>query len=140
MKSIDWLLNELKIQKKVFFSSKKTRDIVETRWVAMWFYRLSGKSYLEIGRKIGRDHTTVMNGCAKISDSLKIFAESLFTRYKEEVCQEKVSFEPTPPPTTKKIIIKVPDYKHSKIILKEIEETLLPQSITQNWRAHGWNL
>lgn len=137
MKSIDWLLDQLNVRREIFFSPQQSRDIVEKRWVAMWFYRCAGKSFLEIARKVGRDHTTVLHGCKTMNVTLKNLAEELLMKYASEVSKTGVSFEPTEP---KKITIKIPDYKHSKIVFKEVDENLLPKTIDQHWREHGWNL
>ncbi len=57
---------------EVILSSKRTRDIVFPRQVAMYLCRdLTGMSLPRIGQFFGgRDHTTVMHACEKIQEEL----------------------------------------------------------------------
>lgn len=118
MRSIDWILAHLNIKKADFFSGKHTRDIVQKRWVAIWFYYVAGKNYCEIARKVGRDHTSVIHAINKMDATIKNLAEELLMLYATEVSKTKVEFQHTEKP---KVLKKVPDYKHSKVVEKEVD-------------------
>lgn len=118
MRSIDWILAHLNIKKADFFSGKHTRDIVQKRWVAIWFYYAAGKNYSEIARKVGRDHTSVINAIKKMDATIKNLAEELLMLYSSEMSKTNIEFQHTEKP---KVIKKVPDYAHSKIVLKEVD-------------------
>lgn len=118
MRSIDWILAHLNIKKADFFSGKHTRDIVQKRWVAIWFYYVAGKNYCEIARKIGRDHTSVINAIKKMDATIKNLAEELLMLYATEVSKTPINFTHTEKP---KVTVKVPDYKHSEVVEKEVD-------------------
>ena len=53
-------------------SSQKNKAVSEARQIAMYLMKtMLGRSTTDIGRDIGRDHTTVMYGCEKIEKLLK---------------------------------------------------------------------
>ena len=118
MKSIDWILAHLNISRTDFFSKKKTRDIIQKRWVAIWFYWVAGKNYSEIARKVGRDHTSVFNAIKKMDVTIKNLAEELLMLYATEVSKTSINFTHTEKP---KVTVKVPDYKNSKVVEKEVD-------------------
>lgn len=43
------------------------RSVVRARMLACWMLRETGKSFPEIGRLFGRDHTTVMHACRSVA-------------------------------------------------------------------------
>lgn len=118
MRSIDWLLAHLNIKKADFFSGKHTRDIVNKRWVAIWFYYVAGKNQSEIARKLGRDHTSISNALKKMDATIKNLAEELLMLYVAENNKAPIEFTRTEKP---KVTVKVPDYKHSKVVEKEVD-------------------
>ncbi len=134
MKSIDWLLDQLNVKREMFFSSQQSRDIVEKRWVVIWFYWVAGKNYSEIARKIGKDRSTVFHAINKMDTTLKNLAEELLMLYATEVSKTKVEFQHTEKP---KVLKKVPDYKHSKVVEKEVDFDEANKPIK---RISKWNL
>jgi chromosomal replication initiation ATPase DnaA len=44
----------------------RDRTCVNARHVAMWLMRDAGRSYPEIGKEIGMDHTSVMSGVRRV--------------------------------------------------------------------------
>lgn len=57
---------------------RMTRYILDARHVVMWLLHDSGRSYSEIGRELGKDHTTVRNACERVErrpDLLAVAAE-----------------------------------------------------------------
>lgn len=118
MKSIDWILAHLNISRTDFFSKKQTRDITQKRWVVIWFYWVAGKNYSEIARKIGKNHTTVIHAINKMDATIKNLAEELLMLYATEVSKTSINFTHTEKP---KVLKKVPDYKHSKVVEKEVD-------------------
>lgn len=134
MKSIDWILAHLNISRTDFFSKKQTRDITQKRWVVIWFYWVAGKNYSEIARKIGKDRSTVCHAINKMDVTLKNLAEELLMLYATEVSKTKVEFQHTEKP---KVLKKVPDYKHSKVVEKEVDFDEANKPIK---RISKWNL
>lgn len=47
---------------------------VRARQVAMWLMRDAGRSYPEIGRELGMDHTSCMNGVRRVEASALLLA------------------------------------------------------------------
>ena len=45
MDSKAWLLDQLGMTEEKLYSSCRQRDLVNKRWVMMWFYRAAGKSF-----------------------------------------------------------------------------------------------
>jgi chromosomal replication initiation ATPase DnaA len=43
------------------------RSVTSARMIACWLLRETGMSYPEIGRALGRDHTTIMHACRVIA-------------------------------------------------------------------------
>ena len=66
-------------------SKKRNREIAMPRQIAMYMCReMIGLSTTAIGRSFGnRDHTTVMHGCEKVSDTMK--SDFSFKRRIEEL-------------------------------------------------------
>jgi len=53
-------------------SGKRTETVAYARHVAMYVIRkMTDKSYKEIGDIFGRDHSTVMTACDKVSINIK---------------------------------------------------------------------
>ena len=48
------------------------RQIAEARHVTMWLLRQHGMTYPAIGAQLGRDHSTVMYGVAKVDESERL--------------------------------------------------------------------
>ena len=61
-----------KIKVEALLSKKRTRELVVPRQIAMYLCReLTDISLPQIGSCFGRDHTTVIHACEKISEELK---------------------------------------------------------------------
>ena len=136
MTSREWLLNELNMTLEQLLSKCRRKGYSDKRWVIMWFYRAAGKSYPYIARKIGKDQSSVRYACEKMPQALKSHAEKLFMRYVTEVLGEKTDFEPTEAP---KVKVKVPDYKHSKVVFKDVEQDKVVKTVKQNWQDRRWD-
>ena len=69
------------VQLEDLLSAKRRRDIVVPRQVAMYIAReLTSKSLVEIGNAFGgRDHSTVLHACSKISDCVRDDAQMAST-------------------------------------------------------------
>lgn len=48
------------------------RQVAEARHVTMWLLRQHGMTYPAIGAQLGRDHSTVMYGVAKVDESERL--------------------------------------------------------------------
>lgn len=49
-------------------------DAVRARHVAAWLLREAGRSYVEIGRVLGRDHTTAINSVRRVEEEPALLA------------------------------------------------------------------
>lgn len=58
----------------------KDSDVVQARHVATWLLREAGRSYPEIGRVLGRDHSTAMNGVRRVEASPVLLAVAVDLR------------------------------------------------------------
>jgi chromosomal replication initiation ATPase DnaA len=61
-------------------SIEKHRDVVQARMVAAWLLRQDGRSYAEIGRALGKDHTTIMHACRRVEADEGLTAHALVVR------------------------------------------------------------
>lgn len=48
-------------------STSREKSVTSARMVACWLLRETGLSYPEIGRAVGRDHTTAMHACRVVA-------------------------------------------------------------------------
>lgn len=137
MDSLHYLMRKLKISEQELYSPVRSREYTQKRWVIMWFYRCAGKTYSEIGRKLHKDHTSVIHGCQVMSDTIKAIAEEYLKKYVSEVLNEKIEIEETP---KKKTYIKVPDYKHSKSVVRGVNlEELQKKKVKPHWSRRKWD-
>lgn len=59
-------------------SDARARYVINARHVAIWLMRDAGRTYSEIGREMGRDHTSVIHACRRVEgrpDLLAVAAE-----------------------------------------------------------------
>ena len=67
-KIIDYICRTYKLKLEDILSHKRSKDIAEPRQIAMYLCReLTDISLPRIGNKFGRDHTTVIHACEKIT-------------------------------------------------------------------------
>lgn len=57
-------------------SRSLAREVVKARHVAMWVMRQGGQSYSHIGRELGVDHSTVMNGVRRVDKSPDLLSDA----------------------------------------------------------------
>jgi hypothetical protein len=131
MQSRDWLLKQLGMTEEQLYSSCRQRDLVNKRWVMMWFYRAAGKSFPYVGNKMKRNHATVVSACKKLPPSVKALAEEMLFEYITQVLGEKTDFEPAEKP---KVKIKVPDYHNNITKFVEVDkDSIKPQRKIRKW-------
>jgi len=131
MDSKAWLLDQLGMTEEQLYSSCRQRDLVNKRWVMMWFYRAAGKSFPYIGNKMKRNHATVVSACKTASPTVKSLAEELLFEYITQVLGEKTDFEPAEKP---KVKIKVPDYHNNITKFVEVDkDSIKPQRKIRKW-------
>lgn len=53
----------------VIASPTRNAVVTEARHIACWLLRDAGRTYPEIGRRIGRDHTSAIYGVRKVDES-----------------------------------------------------------------------
>lgn len=114
MKSIEFIAQELFTTPEELKSRCKRTEIVRKRWVAICFYKLLGFNTSRIGIYLDVDHNTVQNALERADKSIKNKAKECYQKFTE--------LEPDSSLLPRKVkIIKIPDYKHSVVITKEIE-------------------
>lgn len=65
------------IDRNDILSAQRSRDVIRPRQVAMYLVReLTAKSYPEIGRSFGRDHTAVLYAVRRVEDLIAHEAEA----------------------------------------------------------------
>lgn len=56
------------------------RDTIQARMVAAWILRQDGRSYPEIGRALGKDHSTVIHACRRIEADETLMSHAVIVR------------------------------------------------------------
>ena len=114
MKSIECIARELFTTPEELKGRCKRAELVRKRWVVMCFYKLLGFSVPRISIYLDVDRGTVQNGLERADKSIKDKAKECYQKFTE--------LEPNSNLLPRKVkIIKIPDYKHSIVITKEIE-------------------
>ena len=86
-KIIDYICATYKLKLEDILSHKRSKDIAEPRQIAMYLCReITDISLPRIGSKFGRDHTTVIHACEKITKMRK--EDKNFNRQLEKYEQE----------------------------------------------------
>jgi chromosomal replication initiator protein len=86
-KIIDYICTTYKLKLEDILSHKRSKDIAEPRQIAMYLCReITDISLPRIGSKFGRDHTTVIHACEKITKMRK--EDKNFNRQLEKYEQE----------------------------------------------------
>ena len=64
------------------FGTTRRTEVTDARHVLWWVLRAVGMSYPQIGRAVGRDHSTVLRGCQKVdtNDALYLNASVIHTK------------------------------------------------------------
>lgn len=99
MDYLDFACNELDVDKEVIWSKNRKSEIVAKRWaIACFLYEL-GWNYNQIGRKLNRDHQTVMYALERATLDTWYIAKELVCKFDVVVAPKK----------------KVPNYRTSTI-------------------------
>lgn len=99
MNCVDFACKELGIDKELIWSAKKTKDVLAKRWTIICFLDALCLNYNDIGRKVNRDHQTVMHALSNATNDMKYVGRELACKYEALISPKK----------------KVPNYKKSKI-------------------------
>ncbi len=54
------------LTRQALLSRRRTAEVAQARQITMLLLRERGLSYAQVGRLLGRDHATVLHGCARI--------------------------------------------------------------------------
>lgn len=134
MGSQEWLLKQLGMTEEQLYSNSRQKDLVNKRWVMMWFYRAAGKSFPYIGNKMKRNHATIVSACKIITPTIKSLAEHLLFEYITQVLHEKPDFKPYEPDPEPKVKIKVPDYHQNITKFIEVDkDSIKPMRKLRRW-------
>ena len=99
MKAMDWVCNELDVDRDVITGKSKFGSIVAKRWIIACFLYKLGNNYSQIGRIIWRDHSTVMHALDNATESMWDTAYHLLVKYDDFIAPKK----------------KIPNYGKSRI-------------------------
>lgn len=99
MNCVDFACKELGIEKELIWSTNKTKQVVAKRWTIICFLDALCFSYNEIGRKVQRDHQTVMYALNNANKDMKYVGRELACKYESFISPKK----------------KVPNYKSSRV-------------------------
>ncbi|MBO7735292.1 MAG: hypothetical protein J6S67_22190 [Methanobrevibacter sp.] len=114
MTSLEFIAQELGVAVQQLITPCRKPENVRKRWVAILVYRLFGFSYTRIAGRLSLNHSTVQHGIECAGEAERAKAKEIYIKLKNE--QPDWSLLPH---RTK--IVKIPDYKHGKIIYKEVE-------------------
>lgn len=62
------------IEGDLILGDSRDRYALNARHVAMWLMRDAGRTYVEIGEEMGRDHTSVINACRRVEANPPLLA------------------------------------------------------------------
>jgi chromosomal replication initiation ATPase DnaA len=97
--ALEWVCDELDVDRDVITGKSKFGSIVAKRWIIACFLYKLGYNYSHIGRKIWRDHSTVMHALDNATESMWDTAYHLLVKYDDFIAPKK----------------KVPNYGKSRI-------------------------
>lgn len=60
--------------------TNRSRVVLDARHVAMWLMRDAGRTLVEIGEEMGKDHTSVMNGVRRVESTPGLLAVAVELR------------------------------------------------------------
>ena len=99
MECVKFACNELGISRDVIISRCRTAKVVAKRWMIICFLHELGLNYNEIGRKVNRDHQTIMNAVNKADINAWHVGRELLRKYDTLISPKK----------------KIPNYKNSSV-------------------------
>lgn len=135
MDSLQYALRKLNLSYYDLCSERRHgKALADKRWAVFYFLRLGGKSYSYIGNVTKHDHSSVMYAIKHITPTIKAVAEELFCLYVTEILHEPCPEFPELK-RKEKVLIKVPDYKHSKTVTKavDVDEACKPIKRIRRW-------
>lgn len=68
--------------------STRRVEVTNARHVMWWVLRARGMSLPEIGKAVGRDHTTILRGCQKVDQNDALFLNASVIHVKTQQLQE----------------------------------------------------
>ena len=89
MNCVDFACKELGIEKELIRSATKTKEVVAKRWTIICFLDALCFNYNEIGRKVNRDHQTVMHALKKATTDIKYVGRELACKYEAFISPKK---------------------------------------------------
>lgn len=99
MERVEFACRELGVKKEVIIGRTRTNKVVAKRWIVICFLFKLGLNYNQIGRKVQRDHQTIMHALSQADSTLWDIAYHIMVKYEDYISPKK----------------KVPNYKNSKI-------------------------
>jgi hypothetical protein len=72
-----WTSQWYRVPASMIFSPDRRREVNAARMVVCWVAAHQGLTYSEIGRQVGRDHSTVMHAIARVTADRDMYAVAL---------------------------------------------------------------
>ena len=94
------------------FSTRRGQNVISAKKVIYWILRREGLSYVEIGRMLNKDHSSVMNGIGSMPAEFRDYAESVYRKYCKNVKASDEAQEET--------VNKIAEYLNKGLTLKQI--------------------
>lgn len=116
--TLDWLCYELKVSPDEVKCSRIYKELADKRRTIIAFYHLLDKSTVWIGWKLARNHASICHSIKTMP--VNNFNQAVFLLKKFKNGETEIE------PITRKIIKKIPDYKHSCVVFKEFIEEIDP--------------
>jgi hypothetical protein len=98
MERVDFACRELETNREVIRGRARDNKTVYKRWIIACFLYKLGLNYSQIGRKLNRDHQTIMHALDNSTTSMWDIAYHILVKYDDYIAPKK----------------KVPNYKNSK--------------------------
>lgn len=118
--TLDWLCGQIGARRDEVLSQRQYRDLVNKRRIVIAFFHFLKKSTPWIGAVINKDHSTVVTVLKNLPTEYYNMALKLYEKYEVEINGRNIE-ELKVEAIKKTVWKKVPDYKHSCTIMKEVE-------------------
>lgn len=81
MNCVDFACRELGIEKEVIWGKSKKKDVLAKRWMIICFLYELGFNYMEIARKMMRNHSAIIHALICADVNTRYVGQELAIRY-----------------------------------------------------------
>lgn len=126
--TLDWVCYQIGVKRDEITSARRDKALVEKRQIAIEFFRLLKKSTVWIGNVINREHATIFHALRNMPNECHNRAVQLVKKYETDINKRDIT-ELKVETITRKVLKKVPDYKHSRVDTVLVDE-IVKQRVT----------